>query len=367
MAPVKPKASFSILGLALFFSILFPRQANAQSFQDSLFTSGWNTSVYSQTPPSPPATAVAGVAPFGGGTNWRTLTHTFSGGMAMFAVHPGPHTYSFSSNSVSSIRFRYIVSASGGNASYSPLILQGGQYYAPTRDTIVPGAPVQIDRILTANDFQLILPNGGLDPTQHPNFSCGAREVRFGYYTANSNPGAPGPTPIVLNSRLRDWRVDLVTRSCAPPVNPCCPPLTTSFVKDQLRLLQPMTVGTNFNFQYAAAAPYQTQMQAYINYLNAMNPAITTISVAWTVTHQGTGLAAPSVPPGAVLETAITHWVCTNPGCPAAAPNVQFPGLPLVPNTWYRVTAAASLNNGLTFWPVDCPPAVFEYDMREIP
>ncbi len=360
------RSATQFLWLTLIVAFVLPTSTAAQTFQDNTFTSGWATSVYSQTPLSPPATAVATLIPIGSGNNARGLFHNFSVGMAMYAVHLSSHTYSPSGGSLTNVQFQYVISAGVSVVGYAPLVAQGGNFYSRPWDLAPIGAMLPINRTLTANDFWLVRSNGTLDETQHPDFSCGAPEIRFGYYTGNSNPPPYQPTVIQIGSSLRTWRLNLSTERCAPQADPCCPPLTTTSVKDQLRLVQPGTVGTNYNFQYVATAPYPGQMQAYINYLHQMNLAINTIAVTWTVTQQGTG-ATPTVPPGPVVATAMMRWTCSAPGCPAPLPNIQFAGLPLVPNTWYRVTATPSLNNGLRFWDTDCPAVVFEYNMREIP
>jgi hypothetical protein len=349
----------------VFLSVTAFSGAAAQTFTDNSFSSGWATSVHFQNPAVPLVSAAA--IPFPVGTpNSRRLTHNYFGSSAIYVRHINSlQTYSPSSGQISTIQFRYTARAASINVGYAPLIEQGGQYYSRPFDGVT-STSANYNHLMTANNFWLVRADGRLDETRHPDFSCSGAPIRLGYYTGNSNPDGPISTTISSVSFLSAWRVDIAATPCAPSVNPCCPPVTTASVKDQLRLFQPGMVGSNFTFFIIPSAPYTTQFQAYVNYLNAMNPAITTFTVDWVITDQGTG-TLPTAPAGPTVATAANQWTCTASGCPPAMPPLGFAGLPLTPNRWYRVTATPRLNNGLSFWPADCPPAIFEYNMREIP
>ncbi|HEX9964080.1 MAG TPA: hypothetical protein VGB04_03770 [Allosphingosinicella sp.] len=357
-----------IRDLAVVVTVLLSAQAApaaAVTYTDNSFTSGWSTTLHHQAPATPAATASAVAAPPFSPSR-RQLTHGYYNGMAMFARHLNSlQTYAPAGGQIANIRFRYGLRAHTINVGYAPMIEQGGQHYSRPFDSATTAAAT-VSHTLTANGFSLIRSNGTLDSSQHPDFSCTGAPITLGYYSGNSNPEGLPVTPIVSVSDLSNWEVEITTSPCGPSANLCCPPLSTAFVKDQLRLYQPGMVATNFSFFIVPAAPYSVQMPAYINYVRAMNPAATTLTVSWVITNQGTGVL-PGGPAGPVVTTASTAWACTTPGCPPTPSPIGFTGLLLAPNTWYRVRATASLNGGLAFWPADCPPAMFEFNMREIP
>lgn len=347
--------------------------AGAQIFTDNTFTTNWSTFVHAQAPPLPTVTAVA--VPFPTTLpNRRRLTHNFFLGSTIFAIHlNSAQTYTPSSGAITNMQFRYTLQSVPGpngtaiQGAYAPLVTQSGKYYALAAfDGANPAAQTYTHN-MSAASFALIKADGSRDTTQHPDFSCQGAPITIGYYTGNSNGTVtPAPVAIVGVSDLSAWRVALTTEPCAPPTNSCCTPLTNAAVKDQLKLYQPGTVGTNYTFFIIPSAPYTAQFSAYINYLHMMNPAITTFTVTWTISDQGNN-ALPLSATQTAFASATNSWVCTTTGCPPPPTPVPFTGLPLIPNRWYRVTATASLNNGLTFWNLDCPPAIFDYNMREIP
>lgn len=339
--------------------------AAAQSFSDNSFTSGWVTGVYAQAPAAPLVTAVA--VPIAGTPNRRRLTHNFFYGYSIFATHlRSGFVVTPSAGAITNMQFQYTLqSVNGLQGAYSPLIFQSGKYYALAFFDGANATAQTYGHTVTAANFALLRPDGSRDTSQHPDFSCQGAEIVLGYYTGNSNGTTmPAPTPIAGVSDLSNFSVNVTTEPC---LNPCCPPWNVTSIKNQLHLNQPGLVPSNYSFTIVPSAPYTGQMQAYLDFLHAMNPAITTLTMTWTITDQGNGPLPAPVTSTIMMGSATRTWVCSATGCPPPGLNTNFLSGILMPNRWYRVTTRLSLNNGLTYWPANCPDAFFDYNMREIP
>ena len=316
-----------LLALTALFTLATPGPAGAQTFTDNSFTSGWTTFVYYQNPATPAATAVAN--PFPSITpSRRRLTHSYYTGMAMYARHLNSlQTYAPSSGRITNIRFQYTLQTTNIQVGYAPMIEQGGNLYSTGWNPANSGG----------GDLHPQSPGGELqpDPAQrHARHQPASRlqlpreqDHALGHDTGPAIRPRRRLQRHHLDQRSQRRRVDITAEPCAPTMNPCCTPLTNAAVKDQLRLYQPGTVGTNYTFFIIPSAPYMTQFSAYINYLHAINPAITTFTVTWTITDQGNGIL-PQTVAGPPFTSATNSWVCTTtPGCPSPPAPVPFTGL----------------------------------------
>lgn len=365
MPSLRPSGLHRVRLILVLLAAAFAAPAHAQTFIDNSFTTGWHTFVYAQSPASPAVTATAthfpSILP-----NRRRLTHNYYSGASIFAHHLGmTQHYLPASTQIANIQFKYTIATLGSAVRYAPLVVQGGSFYSASFDTAT-AVPTAYNRVLTAADFFLIKPDGSLDPNQHPDFSCTGPATQMGYNTTSSDPGPLNPAnPISTVSDLSAWEVVVATQPCgtsSTTSSACCPPWSKTSMTAQLRLFQPGPITSPYTFKFVPAAPYQAQMQTYVNYLNSTNAAITTLIVDWTITDQGNGVA-PIVPTTTIIAaTASNSWTCT--GCSPPPPNTTFPIANLTPNRWYRVTARLKLNGGLTFWPADCPVASFDYNIR---
>ena len=166
---------------------------------------------------------------------------------------------------------------------------------------------------------------------------------------------------------------------CTPPPvasNPCCPPWNADVMLSQLRLAQPGGLTGPTSYAFANTAPFKMQIQAYLDYLHAMNPSIRNFTLSWTITDNGPSGpgTSPSATGSLIGKAEATEWSCLS--CPGSKSGVGGGGnltsgngtnvfgpatiYALKPNRWYRITTVALLNNGIAFWPDSCSRTAIE-------
>ncbi len=167
------------------------------------------------------------------------------------------------------------------------------------------------------------------------------------------------------------------TNDCPEPrpavaVNPCCPPWNAQMMLTQMNVTQTGGLTGPIAFSFANAAPFKNQIQAYIDYLHAINPAIKSFVLLWQIYDHGP--SGPNTSPSAtgvkIGGDEFTEWACgvtsTNTvpcqgfsttggggnlvngnGSNVFGPLTKYP---LQPNRWYRIVTYAYLNDKQTFW-----------------
>lgn len=145
---------------------------------------------------------------------------------------------------------------------------------------------------------------------------------------------------------------------CTPPVNPCCPPWNRDRLAEMMFYQGSGSIAAPYTLKFQPTAAFKSQMQAYVDYLQSVKPAIQAITIDWRLHDQGTG-AAPNTGLGPqVGVTAYTTWTAGGNGNPAVAGDPNFFSLPLpypmVIGTWYLVHTGIYLENGQTFFPETC-------------
>ncbi|HEY0372834.1 MAG TPA: hypothetical protein VGD79_12575, partial [Thermoanaerobaculia bacterium] len=71
-------------------------------------------------------------------------------------------------------------------------------------------------------------------------------------------------------------------------VDPCCPPWTTSMLTQVMYYQGTGSISAPYTLKYQPNATFSAQLQAYINYLHSVNPAITQITINFRL-HDGGG------------------------------------------------------------------------------
>ena len=158
----------------------------------------------------------------------------------------------------------------------------------------------------------------------------------------------------------------------SPAFNPCCPPINPNVVAESLVYKGSGSISAPYTLKLTTTA-FNYQMQAYINYVNTVNPAINKIIVAWGLYDQGTGPVPMTFPAsmggtspgnnGPILEMNWTTWTAGGSGNPAITGIANFFGTPTGPlanqfpmkiNNWYRFQTGAFFNNNLKFFDKEC-------------
>ena len=162
--------------------------------------------------------------------------------------------------------------------------------------------------------------------------------------------------------------------------NACCPPFDKNIMLEQLALTQTGNVLGTISYSFLNSSPYKNQIQAYLDYLHSLNPAITNISVQWSVFDlgpAGPGTSPSPTGPPVPGSPAYTTWGCT--GCSSGGGgNLTYPegpeptgGYPIItglqPNEWYGFSILISLNNSIQFWMESCSTFTATFDVYADP
>jgi hypothetical protein len=139
-----------------------------------------------------------------------------------------------------------------------------------------------------------------------------------------------------------------------PVVDPCCPPWNSGRLEDMLFYIGSGGIAAPYTLQFQPSSAFEAQIQAYINYLNVLNPAINTIIIPFRLNEAGNG----SVPTGGSMVGQIhfVGWAAGGNGSPSIGP-VNFFTLqnePMQVNLWYRVHTGIYLNDREQFFPSQC-------------
>ena len=143
------------------------------------------------------------------------------------------------------------------------------------------------------------------------------------------------------------------------PIDPCCPPWNPDMLKDMLFYQGSGSISAPYTLKFQPTAAFNNQMQAYINYLHSVNPAITAITIDWRLHDQSQFGSPPYTTYGPQIgSTTWAQWTWNNSGIgnPTLIPNPFFtlPNYPMSVNTWYMVHTGIYLENGQRFFPDSC-------------
>ncbi|MGH9427234.1 MAG: hypothetical protein ACRD2L_13130, partial [Terriglobia bacterium] len=172
---------------------------------------------------------------------------------------------------------------------------------------------------------------------------------------------------IAPNAGNLDWQPGefiLVTLSFAcetstpepNPIDPCCPPWNKDLLKDMLFYQGQGSISAPYTLKFQPTTVFKNQMQAYINYLHALNPAMSAITIDWRLSDQGAN-ATPNPPYGPQIGSTVWttwNWNTTGIGAPVFTNPGFFSGFPMQVGTWYMVHTGIYLENGQKFFPDKC-------------
>jgi hypothetical protein len=142
------------------------------------------------------------------------------------------------------------------------------------------------------------------------------------------------------------------SENCPAP-DPCCPPWNSASLAEMLFYQGTGGIAAPYTLAFQPSPVLQSQMQAYIDYLHAVNPAISQITIQFRLHDGGTG-TTPVM--GAQMGT--SHYITWQSGLTTGgfpAPNF-FSGTAetMVINHWYVVHTGIYLENNQTFFGPDC-------------
>jgi hypothetical protein len=136
-------------------------------------------------------------------------------------------------------------------------------------------------------------------------------------------------------------------------LNPLCPPWNTALLEGAIDYQGPdMQSGQPYTLQVTVKPAARASLQAYVNYLHSLNPAITTITLGFAIFPVGSG-PEPAPSPGAqVGPSNYLTWTAGGNG-PSGSTNFFPPGV-MNQGTWYLVESRVFLTDGTAYFPGAC-------------
>ena len=152
------------------------------------------------------------------------------------------------------------------------------------------------------------------------------------------------------------------TATPSPPPDPCCPPWNATVLSDML--VPDFSGGINapYTLHFVPTAAFNSQMQAYIDYLHSRNPLITQITIDWRLHDQGPGTNCTNCAPPygqQIGPTVWTQWTQGGNGTPTfTSPGFfNLPTYPMVKGHCYMIHTGIYLEGGQRFFPDTCAVA----------
>jgi len=139
-----------------------------------------------------------------------------------------------------------------------------------------------------------------------------------------------------------------------PASDPCCPPWTSAKLKDMLAYKSAGGIAAPYTLAFQPTPQFLAQMQAYINYLQSVNPAMSAITIQFRLHDAGNG----ATPVGGA-QIGASHYATWNAGTasglPTPAPNYfSMPSEAMQVNRWYTIHTGMYLDNNQTWFPDTC-------------
>lgn len=169
-----------------------------------------------------------------------------------------------------------------------------------------------------------------------------------------------GPPSGTVNWNPGEYILATFTYKCDttptnPPaaIDPCCPPWNSDMLKSMLFYQGTGNISDPYTLRFQPSNAFKQQIQAYINYLNAVNPAITTITIHFAAYDAGNG-ASPGSGTGQVGSNHWVSWTAGGNGNPSnGAINLFGSGI-MQTNRWYQIHTGIYLENKQAFFPESC-------------
>ena len=140
------------------------------------------------------------------------------------------------------------------------------------------------------------------------------------------------------------------------PIDPCCPPWNKDLLKDLMFYHGQSSVSGPYTLKFQPTTAFNNQMQAYINYLHSLNPAMNAITIDWRLSDQGPN-TIPNPPYGPQIGSTVWttwNWNTTGIGAPVFTSPGFFAGFPMQVGTWYMIHTGIYLENGQKFFADKC-------------
>jgi hypothetical protein len=179
-------------------------------------------------------------------------------------------------------------------------------------------------------------------------------------FTANLQAGQTYSFVVAMdnNANFDNGFVNFQTNCSAyPPEGPanistCCPPWDDTKLEESLYYNGSGGISAPYTLDFNPGTTTNAQMQAYINYLNALDPGITTISATVRLYDKGQTPNAPGLGSQIGVDQFVT-WTA-NSNIPPSPGFFTLPIYAMQVNHWYRVHMGLYLNDGNVAFSQEC-------------
>jgi hypothetical protein len=162
-----------------------------------------------------------------------------------------------------------------------------------------------------------------------------------------------------------------------PQPDPCCPPWTTEMLEQSFVYTSTGSISAPYTLTWQPPAILNSQMQAYINYLNTINPSITTITIAFGIHPAGSGaspgpngaqVGGTQVIGGSAGGTRFVTWTAGG-SAPLAPPSGAFfpTSFNLTPGQWYTLGTGIYVTEGQEYFPESCNRCAISFRVQFVP
>ncbi|MEZ4931618.1 MAG: hypothetical protein R2788_05750 [Saprospiraceae bacterium] len=142
--------------------------------------------------------------------------------------------------------------------------------------------------------------------------------------------------------------------SSIPPYNfdPCCPPMNKELLADLFTYVPTGSITSPYLMDFTPTTAFLTQMQAYVDYLNAINPSVNGLYFTWRIMDMGNGGTALTnyIGNGQIGADVFNHF--TPGGTTINNSNFFPPQLEI--NHWYKIHVGMYLNDGIEIFDKSC-------------
>lgn len=135
--------------------------------------------------------------------------------------------------------------------------------------------------------------------------------------------------------------------------DPCCPPLNKESMTDLFTHVPTGSITSPYQMIFTPTTGFITQMQAYIDYLNAINPSVNGLYFTWKIMDMGDG-ATPLTNysgNGKIGSNVFNHFT---PGGSTITNNTNFFPPQLEISHWYKIHVGMYLNDGIDIFKREC-------------
>ncbi len=134
--------------------------------------------------------------------------------------------------------------------------------------------------------------------------------------------------------------------------DPCCPPMNKESLADMFTHVPTGSISSPYHMQFTPTTAFLTQMQAYVDYLNAINPSVNGLYFTWRIMDMGDGPAPLTnyAGNGQIGGDVFNHF--TPGGSTINNSNFFPPQLDI--NHWYKIHVGMYLNDGIKIFDKSC-------------